>query len=292
MANTMRWEIGKVTITKVVESSGSSPPHFMFRELTAERVQQHRWLRPHFATDEGRLIASVHCFIIESQGQRIAVDTCVGNDKPRLVKAWNMLQGSFLQDLAEAGHPAESVNTVLCTHLHVDHVGWNTRWTGERWVPTFPNARYLFGRTEYEHWSAVPEADDQQVMTDSVRPVVDAGLVTLVDSTHRVTDEVWLEPTPGHTPGHVAVRISSGGQEAVITGDLMHHPIQCCEPVLGSNFDSDAEQARKTRFEFLQRYGDTPVLVLGTHFAPPTAGWLRRSGEAWEFGAEAPAAAG
>lgn len=279
-----RWQIGDVTITKVVESAGASPPHFMFAKLTPERVLQHGWLRPHFATDEGRLLAAVQCFIIESQGQRIAVDTCVGNDKPRMVKAWNMLQGRFVQDMAEAGHAVESVSTVLCTHLHVDHVGWNTRLEGERWVPTFPNARYLFGRTEYEHWSKAADDEDRQILVDSVQPVVDAGLVTLVDSTHRITDEVWLEPTPGHTPGHVSVRISSRGHEAVITGDLMHHPIQCCEPQLGSNFDSDAEQARQTRLEFLQRYGDSKVMVFGTHFAPPTAGWLTRHGEAWAFG--------
>ncbi len=289
MANPTRWQIGDVTITKVVESGGASPPHFMFAKLTPERVLQHRWLRPHFATDEGKLLAAVQCFVIESQGQRIAVDTCVGNDKPRRVKAWHMLQGRFLQDMAEAGHPVERVDTVLCTHLHVDHVGWNTRLDGERWVPTFPNARYLFGRTEYEHWSqATDDEEDRQIMVDSVQPVVDAGLVTLVDTDHRVTDEVWLEPTPGHTPGHVAVRIRSQGQEAVITGDLMHHPIQCCEPQLGSNFDSDAERARQTRLEFLQRYGDSKVMVFGTHFAPPTAGWLTRHGDAWEFGAAAP----
>ncbi len=280
------WQIGDVKVTKVVESSGSSPPHFLFADLSPERVQSHRWMRPHFATDEGRLIASVHCFIVESQGKRIAVDTCVGNDKPRLQKMWNMLQGSFLQDLEAAGHPADSIDHVLCTHLHVDHVGWNTRWAEGRWVPTFPNARYLFGRTEYEHWAKEGAEDDQQIMTDSVRPIIDAGLATLVESEHQVTDEVSLEPTPGHTPGHVSVRISSRGQEAVITGDLMHHPIQCCEPAIGSRFDSDPELARKTRRAFLERYGDKPVLVLGTHFAPPTAGWLVRRGEGWELVAQ------
>ena len=285
-----RWQVGKVTITKVVESSGASPPHFMFPDLTPERVLRHPWLRPHYATEQGRLLASIHCFVIESEGKRIAVDTCVGNDKPRRVKPWNMLRGSFPDDLAAAGFPVDTIDLVLCTHLHVDHVGWNTRLEQGRWVPTFPRARYLFGRTEYAHWSAVHDGEDAQVMLDSVQPIVDAGLSTLVESDHALTSEVCLEPTPGHTPGHVAVRISSEGQQAVITGDLMHHPIQCCEPAIGSRFDADPAMARETRVRFLERYGDQPVLVLGTHFATPTAGHLVRRGEAWELEGSEPSA--
>ena len=286
----MRWKVGNVTITKVVESSGASAPHFMFPDLTPERVQRHAWLRPHFATPEGRLLASIHCFVIESEGKRIAVDTCVGNDKPRRVKGWNMLRGSFPEDLAAAGFPVETIDLVLCTHLHVDHVGWNTRLEQGRWVPTFPRARYLFGRTEYAHWSQVRDGEDAQIMLDSVQPIVDAGLSTLVESDHALTSEVRLEPTPGHTPGHVAVRIHSEAQQAVITGDLMHHPIQCCEPSIGSRFDADPEMARETRVRFLERYGDQPVLVLGTHFATPTAGHLVRRGDAWELEGREPSA--
>ena len=278
-----RWKVGNVTITKVVESSGDSPPHFMFPDLTPERVLSHSWLRPHFANEQGRLLASIHCFIIESEGKRIAVDTCVGNDKPRMVKAWNMLRGSFPEDLAAAGFPVDTIDTVLCTHLHVDHVGWNTRLEQGRWVPTFPRARYLFGRTEYAHWSAARDDEDARVMQDSVQPIVDAGLSTLVDSDHALTSEVRLEPTPGHTPGHVSVRISSQGRDAVITGDLMHHPIQCCEPSIDARFDVDPALARETRVRFLERYGDQPVLVLGTHFAAPTGGHLVRRGQAWEL---------
>ena len=130
---------------------------------------------------------------------------------------------------------------VICTHLHVDHVGWNTRLDSGRWVPTFPRARHLFARAEWEHWSSERDDDTRRIMADSVQPVLDAGLATLVEMDHRVSDELWLEPTPGHTPGHVSVRLRSGDGEAVITGDLMHHPVQIAEPRWGSHFDTDLE---------------------------------------------------
>ncbi|MDP2639283.1 MAG: MBL fold metallo-hydrolase, partial [Betaproteobacteria bacterium] len=177
-----------------------------------------------------------------------------------------------------------------CTHLHVDHVGWNTRLIEGKWVPTFANARYLFGRREWEHWTS-DEAKhrDGDVMGDSVRPIIDAGLAELVDMHHALTPEVRLEPTPGHTPGHVSVRISSRGEEAVITGDLMHHPLQCAEPDLANNFDVDAAAARRTRRKFLARHANRPVLVLGTHFAPPTGGWVVDAEPAWRFDLVPPA---
>jgi glyoxylase-like metal-dependent hydrolase (beta-lactamase superfamily II) len=278
-----RWKIGAVRITRVIEIEGSSPGTFFFEEATPERLLQHAWLRPHFLTAEGRAIASIHALVIESEGRTILVDTCIGNDKPREVKAWNLRQGRFLADLDEAGFSRERIDTVLCTHLHVDHVGWNTMLVDKRWVPTFPNARYLFARKEWEHWSREPPGPDREVRNDSVRPVIEAGLADLVEADHRLTSEVFLEPTPGHTPGHVSVRIVSQGAEAVITGDLMHHPVQCAQPRWASRFDVDAEAARRTRRDFLERHAGRPVLVLGTHFATPTAGRIVRDGDAFRF---------
>jgi len=278
-----RWKIGAARITRIIEIEGSSPGTFFFEQATAERLLQHAWLQPHFLTPQGRAIASIHAFVIESAGRTILVDTCIGNDKPREVKAWNLRKGRFLEDLADAGFPREQIDTVLCTHLHVDHVGWNTVLAEGRWVPTFPNARYLFARTEWQHWAAEPPGPDREVRNDSVRPVLDAGLADLVETDHRLTAEVFLEPTPGHTPGHVSVRIVSDGEEAVITGDLMHHPVQCAEPLWASRFDVDAEAARRTRRQFLERYSNRPVLVLGTHFATPTGGRIVRDGEAFRF---------
>jgi glyoxylase-like metal-dependent hydrolase (beta-lactamase superfamily II) len=278
-----RWQIGAVRVTQVVESRGASPPSFLFTGLTAERVQSHAWLRPHFAHADGRLFASIHCFVVESKGCRIVVDTCVGNDKARPTAMWNDLHGPFLDDLEAAGFAPASIDAVLCTHMHTDHVGWNTRLRDGRWVPTFANARYLFSRAEYEHWAGAGDAEERQVLADSVRPVVEAGLADWVASDHALTGEVRLEPTPGHTPGHVSVRLRSQGVEAVITGDLMHHPIQCCEPRIGSRFDVDAQAAYETRLRFLREQADRDVLVLGTHFAAPTAGRVVSAGGSWEF---------
>ena len=283
-----RWQVGAVRITQVIESCGSSPPSFLFADVTPERVRSHAWLRPHFATEDGRLVASIHCFVIESDGRTIVVDTCVGNDKRRSVAIWNELHGPFLDDLAKAGFAADAVDTVLCTHMHVDHVGWNTRLVDGAWRPTFPRARYLFGRTEYDHWQAAGDVEERRVIADSVQPVLDAGLADWVESDHAVTPEVRLEPTPGHTPGHVSVRIRSAGEEAVITGDLMHHPIQCCAPEVGSRFDVDSRQAFETRLRFLREQAARSVLVLGTHFAPPTAGWLVPAGDAWQLAPKRP----
>lgn len=279
----LRWKIGAVTIIRVVEIEGSSPGTFFLKEATPERLLQHAWLKPYFLTEEGRVIASIHCFVIQSEGRTIVVDTCVGNDKPREVKSWNLRQGKFLADLAEAGFPRERVDTVLCTHLHVDHVGWNTMLKDGKWIPTFPNARYLFGSKEWEYWSKEAEGPDREVRNDSVRPILDVGLADLVAMDHRITSEVYLEPTPGHTPGHVSVRISSQGEEAVITGDLMHHPVQCAEPGWAANFDIDPDTARRTRRAFLERNAGRSVLVLGTHFATPTGGRIVPDGAVFRF---------
>jgi glyoxylase-like metal-dependent hydrolase (beta-lactamase superfamily II) len=279
----LRWQIGAVRITRIVEIEGSSPGTFFFKGVTPEQLLQHAWLKPHFLTEEGRVIGSIHAFVVESQGRTIVVDTCVGNDKTRDVRSWNMRKGRFLEDMAEAGFPRERVDTVLCTHLHVDHVGWNTMMQDGRWVPTFPNARYLFGRKELEHWSGISDPGDRTIQQDSVKPILDAGLADLVESDHRITPEVFLEPTPGHTPGHVSVRISSQGSDAVITGDLMHHPVQCGEPAWAANFDIDPDAARATRRAFLEKYKDGKVLVLGTHFAAPTAGHIQSDGEVFRF---------
>jgi glyoxylase-like metal-dependent hydrolase (beta-lactamase superfamily II) len=243
-------------------------------DATLENIQREAWLQPCFAEPSGRVRMSIHALVLESEGRRIVVDTCLGNDKPRMNPPWNMLQTAFLRDLEQAGFPRDSITHVLCTHLHVDHVGWNTMLVEGRWVPTFARARYLIGRKEWAHWSQATDKFTKDPIDDSVRPVVDAGLADLVEDTHRLTSEVWLEPTPGHTPGHFSVRIASQGQDAVITGDLMHHPVQCAHPEWNCGFDSFPDEARATRRAFLERYGDRPVLVFGTHFATPSVGHI------------------
>jgi glyoxylase-like metal-dependent hydrolase (beta-lactamase superfamily II) len=278
----LRWQVGDVRITRVVELVATGFTRFLLPQATPEAIAPIDWLAPHFVAPDGRLIMSIHALLLESQGQRIIVDTCLGNDKERRLRDWNRRSGPFLKDLVEAGAPRESIDLVACTHLHVDHVGWNTMLVDGHWAPTFPNARYLFGRVEWEYWKDQPE-DFGPVVSDSVRPIVDAGLADLVEMDHVLTDEVRLEPTPGHTPGHVAVRIRSGGEEAVITGDLMHHPCQIARPDWAAAVDYDPDRSGETRHAFLEGCADRPVLVIGTHFAGPTAGRIVRDGDAYRL---------
>jgi glyoxylase-like metal-dependent hydrolase (beta-lactamase superfamily II) len=280
-----RWQVGDVTIAKIVEIETASSARWILPDASRENLARVSWCRPHFVTEDGQAIMSVHALALESQGRRIVVDTCIGNDKNLPgVQGWHRKQGGrFLRDLAEAGYPAESVDTVLCTHLHVDHVGWNTRLEHGKWVPTFANARHLWSHAEYEHWSRTEQAEYGDVFAESVAPVFDAGLVDLVSPDARITDEVRLEPTPGHTPGHVSVRITSRGEEAVITGDVLHHPAQMAHPEWHSSADWDGDRAEATRRAFLERHADRPVLVIGTHFAGPTAGRVVRDGDVWRL---------
>ena len=277
--------LGRLRILAVVERAGPTRPTWLLPDAVPDAVERHRgWLAPHFLDHKGRFLQSIHTFVVQAPGFTALVDTCVGNDKDRGGRApFHMLRTTFLDDLRAAGVAPEAVDIVICTHLHVDHVGWNTRLDGGRWVPTFPRARHLFTRREWEHWSREPDEDTRRIMDDSVKPVLDAGLAQLVDMDERVAEDLWLEPTPGHTPGHVSVRLRSGDADAVITGDLMHHPVQMAEPHWGSHFDSDADAARKTRRAFCERYADKPVTVLGTHFHHPTAGRIVRHGETWRF---------
>ena len=243
------------------------------------------WLQPDFAGERGRLKMSIHALVVEAPSRRIIVDTCLGNDKEnRRIPAWNKLQTSFLADLAAAGFAREAIDTVICTHLHVDHVGWNTMLVDGRWVPTFRSARYVMGRVEYRHWTSRLEREDMAaVLANSVAPVWDAGLVDLVETDHRICEEIRLVPTLGHTPGHVSVRIASRGEEAVITGDFMHHPCQIARPEWSSTADSDPAEARQTRERMLTGLADTPILVIGTHFAGRTAGRVVRDGDAFQL---------
>jgi glyoxylase-like metal-dependent hydrolase (beta-lactamase superfamily II) len=275
----LTWSIGDVRVTRIVESVAPIPPAGLFPDATAADIARHEsWLKPHFVDPEGNLLLSIHGLVIESGGQRILVDTCIG-EKP--VPGFEGLgEGStFLVDLEAAGFAPDSIDVVLCTHLHFDHVGWNTRRDGDQWVPTFPNARYLFARVEFEHWSESAAREFAPTFDSAVAPIVAAGLADLVETDHRLTPEVWLEATPGHTPGHVAVRVASGGAEAMITGDLTHHPVQWAELDLRMGADSDTEQAARTRRRLLSEHADGPLLVIGTHYAEPCAGRLVGDGK-------------
>ena len=200
-----QWQIGKIKITRVIEIEAFGGMRRILPDADYEAVKAIPWLVPHFADADGRLGASIHTLIVETPDCRIVVDTCVGNDKDRLVPAWNQLQTNFLSDFQATGYALDSIDRVLCTHLHVDHVGWNTRLQDGRWVPTFANARYLMGADEVAFWQA--GSDDKRfgpIYADSIKPIFDAGLVDLVSADHQVAPGVRLIATPGHTPGHVS----------------------------------------------------------------------------------------
>lgn len=281
----MKWTIGDVTVTKVVELEVTGGTKFLLPQATKEAVQPIAWLRPHFADAEGRLTMAIQSFVIETPDRRIIVDTCLGNDKQdRRIPHWNDRKGPFLQDLTEAGFPPDSIDTVLCTHLHVDHVGWNTRLQDGRWVPTFPNAKYLFGHTEFMFWRTVRNRPDMApIMADSVEPIAEAGLVTLVEVDEVLTPEISLIPTFGHTPGHVSVMIRSKGEQALITGDFMHHPCQIAHPDWSTLADFDPDTGIATRRRMFEALAGTPTLVIGTHFAGATAGRIVRDGDGYRL---------
>jgi len=278
------WNVGDVKVSRIIESEAPWPGTWLLPDATPENIKKEAsWLFPTFSDEKGKLRMAIHALVLESRGKRIVVDTCIGNDKVRSNPAWSNLKLPFLDDLKKAGYTRNNIDIVVCTHLHVDHVGWNTTLENGKWVPTFPNAGYLVGGTEWDYWSKSDNKDSRDPVEDSVRPVVDSGHAKLVDSDYRITDEVWLEPTPGHTPGHHSVRISSKGHDAVITGDLIHHPVQFQYPEWDDAFDSDLAMAKSTRRAFAERYADRDVLVFGTHFATPSAGKITRSGSAFRF---------
>ncbi len=278
----MHWNVGKVKITKIVELETVGSTRFILPLATNEEIQKLPWLIPHFASEEGRLKMSIHSLVVETPSRRIVVDTGLGNDKEgRKVPTWNNRKDAFLETMTAAGFPPDSIDTVLCTHLHVDHVGWNTKLTAGKWVPTFTSARYVFGKTEFEHWrDHSDESDKIEVFNDSVKPIAVAGKADLVPGDYRLCDEITLIPTPGHSPGHLSIHIKSDGEEGLLTGDVAHHPCQMAHLDWSSTADSDPLQAAKTRRELFARFADTPTLVIGGHF---NAGRIRRDGDAFKF---------
>ena len=268
--------IGDVTVTRVVELDRSSfEIGAMLPESTPERIAAQRdWMGPELLDPvTGVHKACIQSYVLRTPWHTVVIDTCVGNDKPRNgVPAWHMRRGTYLADLAAAGVKPEDVDMVICTHLHVDHVGWNTRLEGGRWVPTFPRARYVIVREEFEFWKREGETGREEfgLIDDSVMPVVEAGMADLVASDHVIDDRLRLEPAPGHTPAHVCVRLTTPAGQAIFTGDMMHRPLQVAEPEWNSRFCDDAELARKTRRGFLERHTDADVIVLAAHF--PVAG--------------------
>ena len=274
------WNVGDVRITRVEEVVTYIDAAVLMPSFTPQLLDRHRdWLVPHYFSDRNdKMALSIHSFVVESQGTTIVVDTCVGGEDQPLPNDPDF--PDRLDDAIDSG--LDAVDMVLCTHLHFDHVGWNMRNVDGSPVPTFSNARYLFARVEVEHTRS---DDHMQVLEPSIDPIIDAGLADLIETDHRLTSEVRLVPTPGHTPGHVSVLIEPQGEPALITGDMTHTPLQFAEPSLAASaFDTDSEQSTQTRIDMVDRLADTATLVLGTHFAPPTGGHVNRVNGVTRFG--------
>jgi glyoxylase-like metal-dependent hydrolase (beta-lactamase superfamily II) len=279
----MSWTVEGVRISRVVEHVMPFPVDF-FAEATPADVAAEPELALDFVDARGRYRMSLHSYLLEADGRRIVVDTCCGNGKDRpLVPEFDHRDGSYLADLAAAGFTPDTVDTVVCTHLHLDHTGWNTRLVDGEWAPTFPRARYLLGAADLDAWGRSDDPLHAPAFADSVRPVLDAGLVDPVSGDRRLTDGVRLHSTPGHTPGHLSVWV---GDRCVITGDTLHHPIQCRHPEWTATGDGDPDLARASRRELLEAAASSDVLVLGTHFAGSSAGHVVRDGDAYRFVAE------
>ena len=284
MINQNIWNIGKVKITRVVEIEGPGDL-FVLPDATPENLKEMEWLQPHFVDDKWRPITSIQAFVIETPEKKIIVDTCLGNDKKRSLPFWNNLQTNFIDDLTDIGYHPDVIDLVLCTHLHTDHVGWNTKLVNNEWVPTFKNADYLFGAKEWEYTEKQLLKDPlyEEFVVDSIQPIIKADLVRFVDLNEQITKEVKLEPTLGHTPGHISILIESEGNKAAITGDFLHHPSQMEKLEWKSIVDWDKDLAIKTRKSKLQEYSNEDILVFGTHFASPSAGYVVKKGSHFEF---------
>jgi glyoxylase-like metal-dependent hydrolase (beta-lactamase superfamily II) len=286
---TTRIKLGNITIHRVVEQQAAVffDAFEFFPTLTKEIWEENRgWLQPKYIDAAGKVVLCVQSYLVETPHHNILIDSCVGNHKPRPARPmWNMLDSdTYEKSLAATGIGMADIDYVMCTHLHADHVGWNTRLENGRWVPTFPKAKYLFADRELEFWTAKQKEDAaaHPWVTDSVLPIVQANRAEVVKSNHALNDHVRLFPTPGHTIDHFSVQIGKTGQDAVIAGDMLHSPLQARYPGMGMRVDYDSKQAGITRRNVFARLCDTPTLLCTAHFPSPSTGRIARWGDGFK----------
>ncbi len=300
----MQWFVGDIKVTSIVEQD-LLDIEMLIPEATPDMVNSIDWLRPSYVDANGVMLGLIQAFVVETPDATLVVDTCVGNDKERILSEhWHMQQRQFLRSFERAGYSPDGIDFVLCTHLHFDHVGWNTYLDEGEWKPTFPNASYLFAKVEMDYWASElskpspqvsDSASEMELMEaafaemsctthqDSVVPVFKAGLVDLVATDHVVCPGVRLVPTPGHTPGHVSVVLDSQSESAVITGDAIHHPVQIARPELRTIADVNPDESAVSRASLLTGCESLRRLVIGSHFAEPSAGFVTSDGIGFRF---------
>jgi len=283
---------GDVIIDRLIELEGPGyEPKFFFPDATMEGFEgEMSWLLPYFWDRAANtFLRSIQSYVVRTGHHTVLVDSCVGHGKDRpSTPAWDRRESTWLDQLIAAGVRLEEVDYVLCTHLHADHIGWNTRLENGRWVPTFPNAKYVFHKNEFRYWEEhgkdwVGSGSLDGGFEDSVLPVMETGQLQLVDNDYAIDDQFTLEPTPGHSPGHVCINVNASGQHLVVSGDVVHHPIQIAYPEWNSRFCVDPELSRDSRKKFVDRHADQDTLILPAHFASPAAGRIVSNGERCKY---------
>lgn len=277
--------IGDIKLRSLTEVQTTGGSKFVLPQATPGAIQAIPWLIPTFADERGRLIMAVQSFLIEIGGKKILVDTGLGNDKTgRIVPSWNGRKDDFLDRLAAVGFGPDDVDIVVNTHLHVDHVGWNARLVDGAWAPTFPNARYVTGRTEFAYWrDQTADAEHRQVFEDSVRPIADAGLYDLIDDGDEIVPGLSAVATPGHSIGHMSLKLRSGSDEAVLGGDVLHHACQLAHPEWSSTPDYDQRQSAATRRLFFGTLAGTRTLFIAGHAPDGRGGFVVRDGDGFRL---------
>ena len=281
--------IGLFTIDRVIETEGAfAPLDFVLPTVDMDRVRaESAWLRPTFLDARDQLVMSFHSYILRTPEHNILIDTCVGDDKDRPLRpSWHQQKSGYLAALARAGLRPEQIDFVCCTHLHADHVGWNTQQRDGRWVPTFAHAHYLFSELEYGHWEREHRLALEQgkpvpnhgSFADSVLPIVDAGQAVFIRGNHELQAGVHLEAAPGHTPGNCVLHARSQGAHAVFSGDILHTPVQLIDLSWSSRFCHDAQQAEATRRKLIGELTDQPSVLMAAHFPTPVAGRIVSAG--------------
>lgn len=271
---------GDVSVEKIIDMVEPFPAARAYPDEDLSQAEQHRsWLAPHFYDfDIPAIILSFHSYLIRTPYHTILVDTCIGNHKTfgGMLEKWGSREGPFLDNLAAVGVRPEEIDYVMCTHLHADHVGWNTQKKDGRWVPTFPRAKYVFSKNDLD--ASMERAKDAQTayiapsFQESVLPIIEAQQAEIVDTDFSLDDALTILPTHGHTPGHYCVEINAGGREGILTGDCLHNAVGIAHPEWTTTFCEDKAKSNATRAALVDSLTDRDVTLLPAHFAGPTAG--------------------
>ena len=292
MLTAIEGKIGSVEIARVLDCTllGETAQSW-FPDFDRDAVRPHEhWLCPdHFDAETGRIPMPVQSFVLRTRHHNILIDTCIGNDKerPGLAEMHRLTTG-YIDRLAKLGLTPEDIDFVMCTHLHVDHVGWNTKLENGRWVPTFPNAKYLFGKREYAHWETERGTQGEGKVNDgsfddSVLPIVEAGKAVMIESDHQPDPLLTIKDYPGHTPGSIAINLKDDGRTATFSGDIMHHPIQVYHPDWSSQFCWDQDMSARSRRQLLEDCVESNALLCPAHFPGANAGYVKPEGNAFRL---------